>query len=135
VSNETNWRQRALQELTSEREECSARLQKLDVALEALRNLIGEEAADPPRAAEARKRPVTPKNEARKTSGVRQEILDALRSGPLSPANLASAIRRETSAAMYHVKKLASSGGVVLTGASNNRRVALSSSAAAKEGL
>lgn len=135
MSNETNWRQRALYELTAEREACSARLQKLDVALEAVRNLIGEKASDPPRSAESTKRSVTSKNDARKTSSVKQEIVDALRSGPLSPANLASAIRRETAATMYHVKKLAAAGDVVLTGANFNRRVALSSSTAAKEGL
>jgi predicted Rossmann fold nucleotide-binding protein DprA/Smf involved in DNA uptake len=128
------WVDSALEELMADRRECAERIEKLDAAIAAFRRLIGDEHPDAPARPAPASRPADPKPAARKSGAVRQQIIDALRKGPLSPASLAEAVGMETGAAMYHVKKLETSGSVVLTGASNfNRRVALPSSGPAKE--
>lgn len=128
------WQERALEDMQSERAGLVSRVGRLDVAIEALRNLIGHEDPAAPASSTPAARVASPRPSARKSGAVRQQILDALRKGHLSPASLAEAIGMETSATMYHVKKLETAGSVVLTGASNfNRRVALPSSGSAKE--
>lgn len=119
--------------LELERDNLSSRLQKVDAALVAMRELFhlpkptvksnGHATVKPARS-------INPRGSANGRGVDVEAVRKALRNGPMAPRALAAALNMTPANLGYHAKKLEAQGVVTMSGTSAARRIALADGSA-----
>ena len=118
---------RALGELTTEQKTLTARLGKLDSAIDALRTLCDVFHVPTERpASKVRAMAPSPRtNGSGKPDKAKDAIRSALANGPLTTRALAAKVGLKCPALLYHTSQMKKAGVLVTTGASSSTRYAL----------
>lgn len=123
----------AVDELVAERAHLVARLAKVDAAIVAVREAFHLPPMAPGRPSGPRAAAKPSPNGHGRVELRDEQIIDALRAGPMSPGELSTQLGVERSRMRSRLARMEAAGSVNCVGATATRRISLTSAAPAKE--